>query len=724
MRLKFCMIVFVFMFLFFPTSNLLAVGLDDLDQYGGYKQKTFPATGNFYTIKSDGQWWVVTPEGNAMFMIGIGAVNLNGGPDADGLSYADHVENKYQSSVNGDDGFGSSWQDRWAYYTRKRLREWGFNHLGTFAFSPASAKFDENGVMEDQNMGTLPPNKMPQVITNRAGRDSMGADNSWRVKNIYGPVFTLVQGSRPFFPDVFDPKFQESQEYVASIADKNSPWIVFVFMDQTDEMRGVNYNHPHLGFVSMATNFEMQSDSRAFLGAQTYSDQKMYTKYAARDFLKEKYITLDALNTAWGTSYTSWDSDGGWGAGSGVLDENGSNLGTDWGKEDPQGVAGYPAVKEDMEEIAEKVMRKWYKTVYDAFKNSGNEHILSTNNFDTPKEYCYRGMISEDGNEVYADLVVVQSDPNSGEWSDTLNKPFSAFNLDGFFTAEKDSPLGYAGTVSSFTSDDVAKTITITCDDCNFYWAGNPLFAPVHNFKIKFSSLPETIVRGDLESPQNYRSAPPGDFIDSKTFVVRESSYYNGKYTELRDAIKVGDTFERVVFFNDEGPFDTQEERGQAYSNQLQNAVMETSPDGTYFRVGAHLWQWKDNSYFFWEIYNFGLVTHRDNAYDGQEACFSEGVDGNGFTRLQEIRPSYIDSNCFGNYTDSVLNANLSVYSLRPGNDGGETPIQPPSITYSLSNFISLIDNWLGIGNETSNVNSDSVVNTRDLGIMMSNWSQ
>jgi hypothetical protein len=44
-------------------------------------------------------------------------------------------------------------------------------------------------------------------------------------------------------------------------------------------------------------------------------------------------------------------------------------------------------------------------------------------------------------------------------------------------------------------------------------------------------------------------------------------------------------------------------------------------------------------------------------------------------------------------------------------------------ITYGLSNFVSAITNWLQIGNETSDVNSDGVVNTRDLGVVMSNWS-
>ncbi len=49
--------------------------------------------------------------------------------------------------------------------------------------------------------------------------------------------------------------------------------------------------------------------------------------------------------------------------------------------------------------------------------------------------------------------------------------------------------------------------------------------------------------------------------------------------------------------------------------------------------------------------------------------------------------------------------------------------VQPTSTTYNLTNFISAITNWLQIGNETSDVNSDGVVNTRDLGTIMSNWS-
>lgn len=58
---------------------------------------------------------------------------------------------------------------------------------------------------------------------------------------------------------------------------------------------------------------------------------------------------------------------------------------------------------------------------------------------------------------------------------------------------------------------------------------------------------------------------------------------------------------------------------------------------------------------------------------------------------------------------------------------GGVCPacqIAPPApTTYNLTNFISLVQNWLGIGNSTSDVNNDGIVNTRDLGIIMSNWA-
>ncbi len=39
---------------------------------------------------------------------------------------------------------------------------------------------------------------------------------------------------------------------------------------------------------------------------------------------------------------------------------------------------------------------------------------------------------------------------------------------------------------------------------------------------------------------------------------------------------------------------------------------------------------------------------------------------------------------------------------------------------YTLTNIVSHLTHWLGRGNSESDVNSDGIFNTRDLGIMMS----
>lgn len=50
----------------------------------------------------------------------------------------------------------------------------------------------------------------------------------------------------------------------------------------------------------------------------------------------------------------------------------------------------------------------------------------------------------------------------------------------------------------------------------------------------------------------------------------------------------------------------------------------------------------------------------------------------------------------------------------------------PAPVTYNATDFAHLLDNWLQTvsgGKEVGNLNTDNIVNTRDLGIMMSNWA-
>ena len=90
-----------------------------------------------------------------------------------------------------------------------------------------------------------------------------------------------------------------------------------------------------MGFVVLAANPHMTSD--AVYGI-SYSDSKLYAKYALQSYLQSKYgagsAGLAALNAAWRTSYTTWDTSSGvitsgtnaWGSGSGFMDESGKGV--------------------------------------------------------------------------------------------------------------------------------------------------------------------------------------------------------------------------------------------------------------------------------------------------------------------------------------------------------------------------------------------------------------
>jgi len=84
-----------------------------------------------------------------------------------------------------------------------------------------------------------------------------------------------------------------------------------------------------------------------------------------------------------------------------------------------------------------------------------------------------------------------------------------------------------------------------------------------------------------------------------------------------------------------------------------------------------------------------------------------------------------------GNFTAGTTSLSLRVNELSDelGNalssgttTGATVTFVSGNQTYNLSNFISIVNNWLGIGDNTSDLNNDGVVNTRDVGIAMSGW--
>jgi hypothetical protein len=210
--------------------------------------------------------------------------------------------------------------EKWAAQQANRLRAWGFNALGEYADTRAWT------LMPGVNMVKVTPNSL-------TGRFVGGCPT----KNLLAGVNrTYYTGWVAPIADFFDPCYVAYvSRYVsayaggeASVLIKSSRTIGFA-MDDRDDLFGFGAGpeirantHPHLGWIALVTNFQ-QSSNANLSPPQTYADPKVYSKYALRDMLQTKYGTIAALNAVWGSNYTTFDSQGGWGVGSGFLDEDG-----------------------------------------------------------------------------------------------------------------------------------------------------------------------------------------------------------------------------------------------------------------------------------------------------------------------------------------------------------------------------------------------------------------
>jgi len=136
------------------------------DRFGGLLGAGgFRATGFFRTEQRDGRWWLITPEGNAFFSIGMDVIALAGETYVDGREFMfrdlpapdgelaahwskrddrgglwpqrdrsfDHGRAFNFYTANLERKFGPDWRERWREETAQRLEAWGFNTIGNWS---------------------------------------------------------------------------------------------------------------------------------------------------------------------------------------------------------------------------------------------------------------------------------------------------------------------------------------------------------------------------------------------------------------------------------------------------------------------------------------------------------------------------------------------------------------------------------------------------------------
>jgi hypothetical protein len=335
-----------------------------LDRYGGLKGvKVAEATGVFGRAKVGNRWVLVTPEGNAFWMTGIYNVAVSGSVDDRGGTYRQRVIAKYGDA-----------DARWGPQQVRRLRSWGFNTLSEYANKWVQPWTTAGGHSSPwARPGGRPPWPNPEpmgaigfIWPSHYALRNQNKRAPQPVKEILRATDAHYRGWRGRFPDVFDPSFGLWLQGELTIYGAH-PWSIGISVDDADTLYGFGAGPdfdsggktgPHLGFITLITPPTQAENKELRL---VYEDPKVYTKHALRDFLAERYKTIEALNAAWGSTYTTWDSDGGWPNGRGFLDENGKGP---WVGKDAIKLAGArPALRTDLDDFLYLLARQYFTTV-------------------------------------------------------------------------------------------------------------------------------------------------------------------------------------------------------------------------------------------------------------------------------------------------------------------------------------------------------------------------
>lgn len=339
------------------------------DRFGGWlTSQPFTASGFFRTEQRDGQWYLVTPQGNPFFSLGVNAVTphqsqtyISGrqsmfrwlpAPDEPLAAFYGQADSRSGNAANRGRGFAEGqWFDfyaanrarsygqadlgEWRNNALQRLRAWGFNTLGGWS----------EGVFSGAE-------RIPYTISLSIQGDfaTIDSGNAW-----WGGV-----------PDPFDPRFAMAVERAVAINARDhreDPWLLGFFAD--NELAWASPGgEPQARYALAYATLRLTTDvpaKRAFLKQ-----------------LRDKYRNHEGLSKAWGIELKAWE------------------LMEDPGFQAPVPSAEYPAIEEDLQRFLRSYADTYFKTIADSLEWHAPNHLLLGGRFaiSTPEavaacaQYC------------------------------------------------------------------------------------------------------------------------------------------------------------------------------------------------------------------------------------------------------------------------------------------------------------------------------------------------
>jgi hypothetical protein len=626
-----CVLLLEWSLFFAPFA---AAQSSDLDKYGGAKTLSCAkATGWFHTQKIGNRWWLCTPLGNVFYAQMVNGVT----PNIDSTLIA-KISSKYGGSIP------------WTTPTNTQLQSWNFNSLTTNTYlynlpfgTDPSFPLDSNGIHSQ-------PVKMPFTLEVRPAHYAMSNPVMGSAPFLTKPTKNMIVVHSPYYTgyvpgggiaDYYDSGIAtwlhdqltatSAQDFIFNAFSTSlyQNYIIGFMLDDGDEMYGFTagpdfptipsgHNHSNLAML-VATMSPLQT-ANSSLGF-VYADTLIHSKKALRDALVAQYATVGSLNTAWGSSYTTFDSSGvciGSQPITCATSVSADSVGT-----------GDGATLTFNATLSHSTIAGFSLQILVAGTpvagDTGGGVIFGPNASGTINSSTKALSITFTAGHAPANLAAITATYVANGWGigtgfldeDNRVSHNSYFGTDWVAmsnanaTTVADLNVFYQAIAAKYFSDcqtqihSVYPNIMDLGPDALSNWVTPPP-APV----LKAAALyTDAFVTGtDTVFPQARM-----DFIEAN---YGDKPYFGSFYATANPDSALS-AYPDLGYIN----FSTQAAKGSAYSTMVTDQLQTAhTTAGNFPYIGTYWWEYYDN----WgEHLNWGLVTHLDNAYDGHEAATS-----------------------------------------------------------------------------------------------------
>jgi uncharacterized membrane protein len=434
------------------SSNYILNVIIGLDEYSGLTAAPVPGctpTGYFQTLKVNGRWVYVTPDCNAYYQLAL--------YDSDSTWILPQIMN---------DRYGND-KVKWATHELQREVSYGYTANDIFAsdYMLPVKKYNHDGASVKlpfllwfssavdviSNWDLL---GMPEAIKDMcAGQDSNGypypcrytldtMDPNWLAANYAELAIQQSQFTDPF----------NTSPWVAAISLGEAD-ILWMFKGNGAGTKGVGtYPHPAMVVATSAFNYNLAPVNGNWQRPILYAKAAWACNAAANDsvnfppghsFLEEKYQTIAALNDSWGSNYTSFCDDGGFGDGTGVIDEDGRH--TAWfGKDYNNQKNMNPNLQADLNQYLYKMANWTYAASIIPIRSYDTNHLIMCGVFGGTGDGGVRPVVAQAVKDAGCQILVLNWNATNNDVSLAANRaaydvtglPVTVFNAS---SAQRDS---------------------------------------------------------------------------------------------------------------------------------------------------------------------------------------------------------------------------------------------------------------------------------------------